>query len=168
MSKIHQHMNFHESQVWVYQNDREASGIIFLAGPSFWEMPEVTRRAYIPRMSMLVRVIRRRGWASLNFSLNGHFVWNDHRIEKFEKFDNSREFPMIFLYTYEYAGAACLLPEAEDHFLNRKSTLHWLTYQCQKFINIWIFMEFRFDHTKMTRNHLSWRPELLADTRSES
>ena len=73
MSKIHQRMNFHEIQVWLYRNDREASGIIFLGGPSFWQILEVTRRAYMLRMSMLVRVIRWPGWASLNFSLSGHF-----------------------------------------------------------------------------------------------
>ena len=100
VSKFHQNMNFHESQVWVYQNDQEASGIIFLVGPSLRQMPEVTRRAYMPRMSMLARVIRRRGWARLNFSMNGHFVKNDHHIEKFEKFDHSRDFPIVFPYTY--------------------------------------------------------------------
>ena len=47
MSKIYQHMNFYEIQVRAYENDGEASGIIFLVGPSLQEMPEVTRRAYM-------------------------------------------------------------------------------------------------------------------------
>ena len=101
-------MNFHENQVWAYQNDREASGIIFLGGPSLQEMPGVTRRAYMLRMSMLVRVIRWPGWASLNFCSSGHFEENDHHIEKFEKFEHSIDFPIIFPYTCGYAGAACL------------------------------------------------------------
>ena len=54
------------------------------------------------------RVIRRHCWASLNFSVNGHFCWNDHHTEKFEKCDNSRDSSIIFPYTYGYAGAACL------------------------------------------------------------
>ena len=110
MAKIHQNIKFYENQVWPYKNDRKPSGIIFLGGPSFWEILEVTRRAYMLRMSMLVRVIRWRGWASLNFCWAGHFVWNDHHIEKFEKFDHSRDFPIIFPYTYGYAGADCLTP----------------------------------------------------------
>ena len=120
MSKFHQNMNFHESQVWPYQNDREASGIIFLGGPSFWEIPEVTRRAYMPRMSMLARVIRRPGWASLNFCSDGHVVWNDHHIEKFEKFDNSIDFPIVFPDTYGYAGAACLNARCWGPFFESK------------------------------------------------
>ena len=60
-------MNFYEIQVWPYENDREASGIILFVGPSLQEMPGVIRRAYMPRMSMLARVIRWRSWASLNF-----------------------------------------------------------------------------------------------------
>ena len=39
-------MNFYEIQVRPYENDQEASGIIFIVGPSFQEMPGVTRRAY--------------------------------------------------------------------------------------------------------------------------
>ena len=34
---------------------------------------KMTRRAYMPRMSMLARVKRRRGWANLHFLMNGHF-----------------------------------------------------------------------------------------------
>ena len=124
-------MNFHESQVWVYQNDREASGIIFLVGPSLQEMPEVTRRAYMLRMSMLVRVIRWRGWASLNFCWAGHFEENDHHIEKFEKFEHSRDFPIVFPYTYGYAGAACLTPRGWGPFFESKKyvalTDTWMT-----------------------------------------
>ena len=80
----------------------------------------MTRRAYMPRMSMLARVIRRRGWASLNFSLNGHLWSNDHRIEKFEKFDNSIDYPIIFPYNYGYAGAACLTPRGWGPFFESK------------------------------------------------
>ena len=63
-----------------------------------WTSPcgRVTRRAYMPRMSMLARVIRWPGWASLNFCSSGHFVRNDHHIEKFEKFEHSGDFPIIF------------------------------------------------------------------------
>ena len=106
--KISSKMKFLRINIWRYQNDRETSGIIFLVGPSLQEMPEVTRRAYMLRMSMLVRVIRWPGWASLNFCSSGHFVWNDHHIEKFEKFEHSIDFPIVFLYTCGYAGAACL------------------------------------------------------------
>ena len=146
-------MNFHESQVWVYQNDREASGIIFLVGLSLRQLPEVTRRAYMPRMSMLARVIRWRGWASLIFRWAGHFEENDHHIEKFEKFDNSIDFPIVFPDTYGYAGAACLNARCWGPFLNRKSSAHYVTHECQKLINIWIFMKVRFEYTKMTGRH---------------
>ena len=108
MSKIDQHMNSHEIQVLPYHNDWEASGIIFLVGRSLQDVPEVTRRAYMLRMSMLVRVITWPGWASLNFCSSGHFEENDHHIEKFEKFEHSIDFPIIFPYTCGYAGAACL------------------------------------------------------------
>ena len=118
-------MNSHEIQVWPYQNDREASGIIFFVGPSLGQMLEVTRRAYMPRMIMLARVIRWPGWASLIFRWAGHFVKNDHHIEKFEKFEHSREFPIIFPYTYEYARAACLTPRGWGPFFesNKYPTL---------------------------------------------
>ena len=68
----------------------------------------MTRRAYMLRMSMLVRVITWPGWASLNFCSNGHFEENDHHIEKFVKFDNSIDSRMFFTYTYEYGGSADL------------------------------------------------------------
>ena len=146
-------MNFLRIKIWRYQNDREASGIIFLVGPSLQEMPEVTRRAYMLRMSMLVRVISWPGWASLNFCSSGHFVWNDHHIEKFEKFEHSIDFPIVFPYTCGYAGADCLTPRGWGPFFELKKYRALSDIWCQNFIKIWIFMKLRFDRTKMTGRH---------------
>ena len=109
-------------------------------------MPEVTRRAYMPRMSRLARVIRWSGWARLNFCWAGHFVWNDHHIEKFEKFDHSRDFPIIFPYTYDYAGAACLSYRGWGPFFESKKYI--------ALTDIWM--------CKMTRRALSRRVIFLA------
>ena len=69
---------------------------------------------------MLVRVITWPGWASLNFCSSGHFVRNDHHIEKFEKFEHSRDSPIVFPYTYGYRGAACSIPIAWGPFFESK------------------------------------------------
>ena len=99
-------------------------------------MPEVTRRAYMPRMSMLARVIRWRGWASLNFSLNGLFVKNGHHIEKFEKSESSNESAIVFPYTYAYAGAACINARCWGAFFEAKKQCALTGTRRQKFINI--------------------------------
>ena len=57
------------------------------------------------------------GW---RFTVGVDFVWNDHRIEKFEKFDNSIDFPIDIQYTYGYAGAACLTPSCWEPFFESK------------------------------------------------
>ena len=54
---------------------------------------------------MLVRVIRRRLWARLNFCIGGHFVKIEPCCQIFENFDNSGDSRIIFPYTYEYHGS---------------------------------------------------------------
>ena len=56
----------------------------------------------------------------ISFCSSGHFEENDHHIEKFEKFENSMDFPIIFPYTYGYAGAACLTPRGWGPFFESK------------------------------------------------
>ena len=58
---------------------------------------------------MLVRVIRRRLWARLNFCIGGHFVKIGRCFEIFKNFENSKGSRIVFPYTCGYCGAACLI-----------------------------------------------------------
>ena len=82
---------------------------------------------------MLVRVIRRRLCARLNFCIGGHFVRIEPCFWIFERFDHSRDSPIVFPYTYGYRGAACSIPIAWGLFFESKKhvalTGTWTQYE---------------------------------------
>ena len=69
---------------------------------------------------MLVRVIRRRLWARLNFCIGGLFVKIELCSWNCVKFEHSNVSPIIFPYTYGYCGSVCTAPIAWGPFFESK------------------------------------------------
>ena len=100
---------------------------------------------------MLVRVIRRRLWARLNFCIGGHFVRIEPCFLNCEKFDNSIDSPISFSHILvATAELPVRLPSPGDHFLNRKSRDEWTAHEHK--MTIFLIHYFSLSQNPMVHN----------------